>query len=341
MLLWIADGILSKERTLGWERNGVFDAEKRWTRGRGRHAVLLGSSTSVDWLRPRYVEGLFELPRGSVVDAHINGCHQGCTFAEVRRLIKLRKRYRMAFYGTNQFQLCEHVHSKRVLQQSMMIPPRDVPDLFGLYLHAEQPLNYVARFLGMAVSGTYGDTLNLQRTWSRELFGRPARGRQHLWYTTAMPPRPPWLWCDYEPDRVAYKAALSRALYQDLRHLADRVFLMLLPDENLSSLTPEMAEAWRAHRRLHRQIADELPHVVLLDLSGPRGAWLPRHFKDGFHVSAEGAHLQRQLFERLLRRGGHIAARQPPAGASKGPPVPKVKQPPAKAAADPEQASPR
>lgn len=302
--LWYLDSTVSKERTVGWERNGVRDARKRWSTGRGREAVLLGSSTSVDWLRPGHVERLLRLPGGSVVDAHINGCHQGCTFAEVRRLLHEKRHYRRAFYGTNQFQICEFEHSKRVLQQEMMIPTEDVPDLFSLYLHADQPLGYMARFVGMRLSGVYGDTLFLQGEWSEAVFGEPRKGRQHLWYSEKGPPAAPWPWCDYEAGRVAYKVAVSRALFRDLRRLADQVIVMLLPDENLSREDPEIEAAWDKHRALHRRMVSELPGVTLVDLSRPGGARKPGHFKDGFHVNVEGARLQQALLEKELRGAG-------------------------------------
>jgi hypothetical protein len=298
--------VVSKERTVGWERNCVIDARKRWTTSPGREAILLGSSTSVDWLRPYQVEGLLRLRGGSVVDAHINGCHQGCTFAEVRRLLHENRHYHRAFYGTNQFQLCEFEHSKRVLQHQMMIPPEDVPDLFALYARSEQPLGYMARFIGMKLSGVYGDTLFLQREWAEDMFGAPKKGRQHRWYSARPAPPAPFVSCDYAPEHVAYKAALSRALLRDLRRLTDQVVLMLLPDENLSRPDPALKTAWARHRALHRRLASEVPGVVLVDLSRGEGARLPGHFKDGFHVNAEGARLQIRLLERGLRETGVI-----------------------------------
>jgi len=313
--LWLADGVLSEGGRIGWERNSVFDARKRVKRSRARRIVLFGSSTSVDWLRPGHVAKIFGMRPQDVLDAHINGCHQACTRAQVLRMLRTRRRFQIAFYGTNQFQMCEYPHSKRVLQQVMNLPPADVPDTLGIYLHAEQPLNYLARFVGISLSDAYGDTAVLHRRWSKKLFGG-RRGNAWRWaLKKRRRKKKRWEFCPYESaSQVAYKEEMMRSLLDLLGELADRVFVNILPDENLSERDPKrrvkVQSAWMRHRALMTRMCKARRWVTCIDLSGPRGARLPQHFRDGFHMSGQGAKLQLALLIEQLRAGGHIPKRR-------------------------------
>lgn len=308
--VWYLDNVASKDRTVGWERNSVFDARKRLKASKARNTILLGSSTSVDWLRPKMVEKLFRLSSGTVVDAHVNGCHQGCTFSQVKGLLKKRKHYKRAFYGTNEFQICEEDHSKRIMQHQMMLPVEDLPELFAQYSQAQQPLRNIARYFGITLSSVYGDTNFLQRQWSHKLIGAPRRGRDHRWYKKKRKRTMKEHWCDYSPDKVAYKLSLSKALYGSMLRLADDVFILLLPDQTLSDKDPEKKRVWQLHRKSHQQIADSDEHLHLIDLS-QGGAHLPRHFRDGYHLSGEGTRIQQTLLAKLLEEKGWTRKRRP------------------------------
>ena len=71
-----------------------LDPMEKWDYRRNAHkkVAILGSSTSRDWLDPGYLQRLLNLKRGSVLDAHINGCRPGCTWSEVRLMLQ---RYRI------------------------------------------------------------------------------------------------------------------------------------------------------------------------------------------------------------------------------------------------------
>ena len=79
-LLWAADNWLTDDHYVGWERNSVRNSLHRWERDTRAKVAIMGSSTSKDWLPGSYLERLLGLKRGDIVDAHINGCHQGCTW---------------------------------------------------------------------------------------------------------------------------------------------------------------------------------------------------------------------------------------------------------------------
>jgi hypothetical protein len=304
VVIGVGDSLLSDDPSFG-EQSQAERVWRRVRRTRSRSIIVLGSSTSVDWLPHDFVARLLGGSAADVTNLHLNGCHQGCTFALVKRMLRhASQRYRVALYGTNLFQLCESPHSKRPLQHALLLPTADIPQLFALYAHAEQPLEYIARFVGMRLVGAYGNSNLLQSRWRADLFGRPRRGRTHRW---AIPraPRRALHFCDYEPAQIAYKQALSEALLADLGLLADEVLLMLLPDQTLAQNDARTQAVWRAHRRFHQELADAYPHVKLVDLTQPGGARDPRHFRDGFHVSPLGRKLQRQLFERLVRDGGY------------------------------------
>lgn len=325
--LWIVDGTLSEDRYIGWERNSVRNSTDRWERHRRATVALFGSSTSKDWLPAQLAARTVGKTRRDVVDAHTNGCHQACTWATVRKMLRRERRYEFAFVGTNLFQLCELPHSKRVLQQQMQLPAADVPRAFGLYLHAEQPLRYMGRYIGMTLSGAYADTAPIQRWLAEDLFGKAKRGREHRWYRADRPSSETVLTCSYEDDAVAYKRAFSEALLDDMGQLADRVFLMMLPDRTLGLDTPENRERWRRHMALHREMADARPWVTLVDLVTD-GVSDPKKFRDGFHLGREGIDDQQALFERRMRELGW-------------PKAPKASPKPPKASQKPSKASPK
>src|SRR5262245_61477172 len=129
-LFWFVDALVTKNGTVGWERNCVYDLQKRLDKSSAREGILLGSSTSADWLPTPMIERMLGAASGGVVDAHINGCHQDCTHAEVLKLLGEKRHYRFALYATNQFQMCEYEESKRVMHQRMMTPAEDLPEVW-------------------------------------------------------------------------------------------------------------------------------------------------------------------------------------------------------------------
>lgn len=301
--LWLIDNALSQDRRVGWERNSVRNATERWERQPKARVAIFGSSTSKDWLPVTLAAQVTGVERRDVVDAHINGCHQDCTWATIRQLRQRGQKYEIAFFGTNLFQLCEEAHSKRVMQQKMQTPSGDVPRLFALYLHADQPLRFMARFIGMGFSGAYADTAPIQRAMTESLFGKGEPRQAHRWYRDKAVVDPNLLSCGYSPDEVAYKRAMSEALLDDLGEMSERVFLMLLPDRTLALEDPEHVERWRRHLAMHHELAAARPWVTVIDLV-TGGVSDPAQFRDGFHLKPKGMTAQRALFEQRMAEAG-------------------------------------
>lgn len=298
--LWFVDQWLSRDRTIGWERNAIRGYQWRWTKADGKKALLLGSSTATDWLPADFVAGVFGVKRDEVLDAHINGCHQDCAHAIVRRALLERRRFSVAVLGVNLFHQCDDLHPKRILQQQTLLPTRDLPRALALHLRGEQPLLAWGRYLGNTLSGAYGDTRAIQQEWRAALLGEPRPRDAHRWYRPDPPDPPPLPFCDYAPEHVAYKLAVTAALLDDLRALTPRVILNVLPDRTLAELDdPARLAAWEAHRAAYRELAAARPHVTLVDLS-QGGAREAHDFKDSSHLSPRGAELQRRLFKAAL-----------------------------------------
>lgn len=296
------DWKLSDGRAAGWERNTLRNALKRVDTASSATVAILGSSTSKDWLPERLVAEVMGVPTRAVLDAHINGCHQDCTWAEVRRLKAEGRRFDAVFIGTNLFQLCEFEHTKRILQQSWLLPLADLPALLTSYLHAARPLRPLGRLLGLTLSGAYGDATvvrrqlenGLKKVWNPE----PKDGRRlpaWAWARRKGLPGAPPLSCTYTEQDVSLKLAYSAALLDDLAAVTDHVYLMLLPEVTLGIDEPEHRARWARHLAAHRALADARPHVQLVDLvhGGVRDR---RQYRDGFHLNDKGIAAQQQLF---------------------------------------------
>jgi len=304
--LALGDHWLTEGATVGNERNAVAGAVARTAENNARGVVLLGSSTTADWLPTSFLAAIFDKTRGEVVRAHVNGCHQTCTLAEVRGLLAQGRHFEVAIFGTNQFQMCEYPHSKRVLQHRLLIPTQDLPLLFGLYAQSREPLTYFARFAGGAASEAYADTASLQRSWRRSLFGKKREAAPRSWVRPRPLPKSggPSL-CPYAPADVRYKTAAQRALMDSLTELADVAFVLLLPEATLSDPSPASVAAWQRHRESFRAMASEHERIVLIDLTqdGPR---LPANFTDGFHLQPNEHIGQRRRLRAALAAGGHV-----------------------------------
>lgn len=304
LALWFVDQCLSRDRSVGWERNAIRGYQWRWTKADGKTVLLLGSSTAVDWLSFDYLAPLLRVPKDRLLDAHINGCHQDCAHAIVRRAAQEGRRFSLTILGVNQWQQCDDLHPKRILQQHTLLPTRDLPRALALHARGEQPLLAAGRLLGNTLSGVFGDTAFLQGQWREALLGRRDPKQAHRWYGPRAPAPAPPPFCDYAPERVAYKLAVTAALLDDLGALSKRVVLVLLPDVTLSQQgQPERLAAWEAHRAAHHELAASRPFVTLIDLTR-EGARLPADFADGVHLSKPGRALQQRLFARELAAAG-------------------------------------
>jgi len=305
LAFWLLDNALSLDRYAGWERNSVRNSTRRWANRSKAQVAIMGSSTSKDWMSEAWLAQQLGLKNGDVLDAHINGCHFGCTWAEVRKFLQRKRHFKQVFLGTNLFQVCEYVHSKRVLQQQMMTPSLDIPKLFGIYLEAEQPLKYMGRFIGIRISGAYGDTKIIQEQAGRKLFGRGKRGQAWRWVRPqrAKQAGTPTHRCDYSEDKIALKRRFTESLLDDLARLSDHTYLMMLPERALSDPEEEYLASWEKHRALLHSLAEEREHVTLIDLveGGVRGR---RMFRDAIHLTKKGMGHQRSLFVKRLKEQG-------------------------------------
>ena len=316
--LWFFDQWLTDDRSIGWERNSVRNSLDRWENTTRAKVAILGSSTSKDWMSLSELETTLGMKRGSVVDAHINGCHQGCTWASIRRMLqrvrikrcRFRGKHRClpdssprfdhVFFGTNLFQMCEDGHSKRVLQHQMLLPTQDIPQLFTLYLSAQNPLRRIGRFLGGALWGGYGDTRAVQNYWRARLIGTGRRGHEHRWYRSkAISESKETLSCDYQPEHVALKVAFMEAILDDLHSLSKQTYIMLLPDQSRFFKEEKHQKRWKLHSQTYQRLTQERPWVHLIDLT-EGGINAPHQFRDGFHLKREFFPLQRALFKSKL-----------------------------------------
>ena len=303
--LALADHWLSEGRTTGFERNAIQGALARIDeKPDASGVILLGSSTSRDWIRIARLPRQFGEDKADVLAAQVNGCQQGCTWAEVRRLLSEGRHFRVALFGTNQYQMCEHEHSKRVLQHRSLAPAGDAGAFLSAYLHTERPLRWIGRYLFGAVSGAYADTAAVQHRLGREWMGRD-RIREELFYIRPDAPPEPLELCAYSARDVAYKRELSRRLFADLAQLADRVFILILPDRSLADADdPAIARAWDAHRQLHEELAAAHDNVVVLDLTAGE-VYAHEDFKDGVHLVRDRYARQRDALARELERVGY------------------------------------
>ncbi len=263
---------------------------------------MLGSSTTRDWMRLPSLAYLYQVPRDEVVDGHINGCHQTCTWAEVRNLLAQGRHFEIAFYGLNHFQMCEERHSKRILQHRMLLPRDQTLDLWRLYVYAKSPSWYIARSIVASGSDALADTAAIRAELRGDILGKPLRGQTHRWFTPKRPLPKRVRYCSYNEIDVRYKLAATRALFDDLQHLATVSHVLILPDESLSQRGPAIDEAWHAHRSALRDLAGTRPWINLVDMTQGE-PWTAARFTDGVHLQRrEYAQQRKRLARALMKR---------------------------------------
>lgn len=283
-LLFVVDDRLSEGRRGGGERKIVLSTMERVDANTDATIFTFGCSTR---LNDQVLSEALNVPRASILDGHMGGCHQGCSFAEVRRLLAQGRRFERAFFAYNLFEACEHDHSKRTLQAQLMLPVDDTPLLFEHYLRAKKPARLITRFAGATISGAYADTNFVRRELSVALFGKPDAKNAHRWVRESAPAKESWSpSCDFAPADTRLKVALTDALLADMGTLSKRSTLVLLPDRTVTE--PEHADRWALYRAQGRALVEKNPHVELLDLS-EQGELTWDHFRDGAHLNKKGA----------------------------------------------------
>jgi hypothetical protein len=292
--LALIDDRLSESRTGGGERKIVSSTLKRVDAHRDATIFTFGCSTR---LNDRVLSLALGVPKETILDGHMGGCHQGCSYAEMQHLLRDGRRFERAFFAYNLFEACEHDHSKRTLQEQMLLPVEDTAKLFALYLHAKKPARLLSRYVGAAASGAYADTTFVRQRLGTALFGKHDAKNAHRWVRMRAPSTEQWLpTCSFAPDDLTLKTAFLHAILDDLEALAERSTLVILPDRTLT--LPDHAERWVRYRSMAREAVALHPHVELLDLS-EQGELTWNHFRDGVHLSKIG----HPVFERRVVEG--------------------------------------
>jgi hypothetical protein len=299
VLLFFVDDRLSSSRAGGGERKIVRTTLERIEAARDASIFTFGCSTR---LNDRVLSAALDVPREAILDGHMGGCHQGCSWAELRRMVHEGRHFERAFFAYNLFEACEHDHSKRTLQAQMLLPVDDTPTLFGHYLHAKKPMRLMTRYLGAALFGAYADSTFVRHDVGVTLFGKFDAKNAHRWMREKAPSKEQWLpSCDFAPDDTTLKLAFLHAILDDMQHIAGRSTLVLLPDRTVT--LPEHNERWVHYRAQAREALASHPHVELLDLS-EQGELTWGHFRDGVHLNKRGqAVLQQRVIDGLSSTG--------------------------------------
>jgi hypothetical protein len=262
------------------------------------HHIVLGCSTS-NWFAPALAAG-WGLQESEVVDAHMSDCLQACTLAEARRLQSLGRHFQTATFGVNTFEYCEDYRERRSMQEVELMPLGDTLDLARVYVHSTDPLRYAGGWLMNQVSLVYGNTMWLQRHARKSWFGN--EGSNNGWLERGPAPRRPradGLGWDYPAADRDFGLAATRGALRAMLALADRVQLVLLPDQDYAA----DSDPARAGRELfvaeHRALAAKLKRVDLIELLDP-SLLDPKLFRDGAHFNPRGVKRARSVLSKNL-----------------------------------------
>jgi hypothetical protein len=201
------------------------------------------------------------------------------------------------YFGSNLYQMNEDAVSWR-LQTPMALMPRDQwPDLLALYTHAEQPLRYYARIVGMTASLAYRDSDAVRELLRDKLdLTEPIYGGPQYGWSRRMKARVPWLpRCTFEAEETALQRAALQALVHDMARLAD----LVLPDRRRDD--PACANGWRKFNAHVTAVTRDAPRTVLVNLSQPGGTGYT-DFRDSVHLSAKGKKKQTELLKKKLAK---------------------------------------
>jgi len=270
--------------------------------------AIMGQSTIAKWL----VEGdrfahMYHLSPKQVVGAQIGGCDYTCSYAEARRLLAAGHHWKQIYYGANLYQMCEDPQSWRVFTPLALIPWSDLPDLLALWSHAQSPLSYYGRVIGMGVSQAYDDSI-AARERVRTALGLPtpkASYRQPGW---ARPLDHPANWsptCRYRPGEIALKSAAVARMLPDLTRLADEVYYLVMPDRSRGDR--KFAQAWKTFVAHQRALASAVPRVVFVDLA-TEGTGVYGDYTDGAHLNPKG---KKKLSTLLMRKLAQLDVKVP------------------------------
>jgi hypothetical protein len=298
--------LLFVDRVIGrHERGGPYRVEisrpiDAVLRARRARHVVLGCSTS-NWFAGALQYG-WRLGNADVVDAHMSDCLQTCTMAQAWHLVALGRHFQTATFGVNAFEYCEAYRARRSMQEVELMPLEHSLELARVYWHAGDPLRYAGGWLMNQVSTVYGSTVWLQPHTRKAWFGNDELDRR--WFLRERPPPAPppdFFQCDYAGADRGFGMAATRGALRALEALADRVQLIVLPDEQSSADTAEARAVRELFAREHRELAAEFERVELIELLEPA---LTQQvlFRDGAHLNPEGIRLASKRLARRLPR---------------------------------------
>jgi hypothetical protein len=275
------------------------------TAHRGSAALILGNSTTEQWLTPAFLAEVLGTPSEEVTDATLSGCYPSCSHNVVSQLLAQNRHYDRVFLGLNLYELCEAVSRRRLLEETSGRPLADFPELLGMHLRSMDPATSFGRFVGVTASDVYSDAFFVQRYYFQSIYGETKRHDAHAWYSPSG--RSPAAKrkrfraeCGYGDAETAMTKAVLHSLLVDLSQLSNHTFLLLLPDKALASKASGAEQRWVTHRAVMRQLAQATPHVDLLDLSV--GEHVAEHyFRDPIHLTKRGYQKQKAAFQRALR----------------------------------------
>jgi hypothetical protein len=264
-------------------------------------ALILGSSTTGQWLDSRFLARTLKVPRGRILGATLSGCYASCSWNVVRQLRAAGRRFEQAYIGISHYQTCERPTRKRIYEATTGLPLRDWPLAFQAFALGQRPAETFARFWGVQLSTAYADAFFAQSFYAKAAFGRPSADGAHRWASDGKRPgskgstwRP---YCGYEDAEVRFEQAVLHRLMDDLGAIARRTFVIVLPDRELAKGGADVKARWAKHRAFLRGLENDHDHVTLVDLS--RGKHVrTRNFRDGVHWTKNGVRLHRAAFRR-------------------------------------------
>lgn len=283
--------------------------------------LILGQSTTGQWLTPGNLSHLLGVPTSKILDGHLSGCQPDCTYAEVRRLLAEKRHFKEAFFGVNLYTLCEGESRRRVASQLVTLPLADTFTLANHYWNTEEPTRYFGALAALSISRAYLDPDFVQRQltgawidprarsnyWMDEGFvDQLARGGKPLRQNVPTKDRS----CALGDDEIAFKKSILESLLGDLEQLSDRTYLMALPDRSLvkTRTDSETARRFTKFVELMRDAASSHPKIKFLDLASP-GPRARSHYRDAFHLTGAGMIHQNRVLIRALRGVRPIEAR--------------------------------
>jgi hypothetical protein len=274
--------------------------------------VVIGQSTMGQWLTPQALGRVLDVAPAQILDAHLSGCGPDCNWSVIRNLRAQGRHFEEAYWGLNLFKMCAGPPHRTLMQQIEVTPLSDTPGLFlNHYANAASPAEYLGLWAGMTLSEAYRDPNYLLRRSAKWAFGSEAQPERWQALPTAKAPkRKPEKkakfkerTCDITPEKTALQVGFIEESVDDLAALADRTFLLVLPDHTLKRAGSDAAykQRWNDFRALMRELVKDHPTIHLVDLVNG-GASTDRLYRDSVHLNAAGiAHQTRQLKRHLER----------------------------------------